>query len=323
MTTWDLHRLALLRELEVRGTLAAVAESLRYTPSAVSQQLAVLEREAGTPLLERAGRGVRLTDAGRLLAAHAGELLAAADAARADLEALHDDVRGVVRAGGLQSGTRALLIPALARTAEEHPELRVEITELELEQALPELRVGGLDLAVSDEYDGHPRPRPRGLAVETLHVERLRLVLPAEHPLARRRRAIPLAALSEAAWVASAAGTGHHDAVIGACRSLGGYEPDVRHRSNDSDTQLALVRSTGAVALLPAMTLPGDDPTLAVRDVADGIVGRRLSLITRDGPQAPGLRAYLDEVRAVAGRLDTAAGRRTRHATGTAPRQTR
>jgi DNA-binding transcriptional LysR family regulator len=312
MTTWDLHRLALLRELEVRGTLAAVAEALRYTPSAVSQQLAVLEREAGTPLLERAGRGVRLTDAGRLLAAHAGELLAAADAARADLEALHDDVRGVVRAGGLQSGTRALLIPALARTAEEHPELRVEITELELEQALPELRVGGLDLAVSDEYDGHPRPRPRGLVVETLLEEPLRLVLPADHPQARRRRSVPLAALRDDTWVASAAGTGHHDLVVGTCRSLGGYDPDLRHRTNDADTQLELVRRTGAVGLIPALALPVDDPGLAVRDVADGVVSRRLSLITREGAQAPALAAYVDAIHDVATTLRGGSDRRPR-----------
>ena len=303
MVAWDLRRLALLHELQERGTLAAVAEALRYTPSAVSQQLAVLEREAGTPLLEKAGRGVRLTDAGRLLAGHAGVLLAAADAARADLDALHDDVRGIVRAGGLQSATRALLIPALARAGAEHPSLRVEITELELEAALPELRVGGLDLAVSDEYDGHPRPRPRGFVVEDLHEEPLRLVLPADHPLARRRRAVPLAALRDEVWVASAAGTGHHALVLSTCRALGGYEPDLRHRSNDADVQLELVRTTGAVALLPPLTLPAHDPLLAVRDIADATVSRRLSLITREGPRPPALRAYVDALRDVARRL--------------------
>ena len=302
MVPWDLRRLALLRELQERGTLAAVAQSLGYTPSAVSQQLAVHEREAGTPLLEKAGRGVRLTDAGRLLAEHAALLLATADAARADLDALHDDVRGVVRAGGLQSATRGLLIPALARIGAEHPALRVEITELEVEQALPELRVGGLDLAISDEYDGHPRPRPRGLVVETLHEEPLRLVLPASHPLARRRR-IPLAALRDEAWVASAAGPGHPTLVPSTCRSLGGSEPDLRHRSNDADVQLELVRTTGAIALLPPLTLPDRDPLLAIRDIADGSVSRRLSLITREGPQPPALRAYVEAVREVARRL--------------------
>lgn len=297
MVVGELHRLRLLRELQVRRTIAAVAQALGYTPSAVSQQLAVLEREAGTALLEKAGRGVRLTDAGALLADHAAVLLAAADAARADLDALHGDVRGVVRAGGLQSATRALLVPALARTRAQHPQLRVEITEMELEQALPELRVGGLDVAVSDEYDGHPRPRPRGLVVETLHEEPLRLVLPADHPRARQGGPVPLSALRDDTWVASAAGTGHHALVVSTCRSWGGYEPDLRHRSNDAGVQLDLVRTAGAVALLPPLTLPPADPMLAVRDIADGALSRRLSLVVREGRQPPALRAYVDAVR--------------------------
>src|SRR5690242_5561856 len=108
MVDFDLRRLRLLRELDERGTLGAVAASLGYSPSAVSQQLAVLEKEAGVPLLEKAGRGVRLTDAGRLLSRHAGVLLAAAEAARADLASLTGEVRGTVRVGALQSATRHL-----------------------------------------------------------------------------------------------------------------------------------------------------------------------------------------------------------------------
>src|SRR5690349_2754086 len=108
MVDLDLRRLRMLREVEVRGTLGAVAAALGYTPSAVSQQLTVLEKETGVRLLEKAGRGVRLTDAGRLLAQHAGVLLSAAEAARADLESMTGDVRGTVRAGGLQSATHRL-----------------------------------------------------------------------------------------------------------------------------------------------------------------------------------------------------------------------
>jgi DNA-binding transcriptional LysR family regulator len=307
MDDLDLRRLRLLRELETRGTLGAVATALGYSPSAVSQQLAVLEREAGTRLIEKAGRGVRLTDAGHLLAQHAAVLLAAADAARADLAALTGDVRGTVRVGGLQSATRRVLVPAVARLLGEHPHLRVEVSELELEQALPELRLGRLDLVVSDEYEGHPRPRPAGLGFRPLLREPLRLVLPAAHPAAAPDGAVPIAALREDVWTTSAAGTGHHALVVGSCRSLGGYEPDLRHRSNDADVQLELVRAAGAVALMPALTLPAADPSLAVRDVAEGVVRRQLVVVTREGRPGPALRTVLaaveDRGRALVGEL--------------------
>ena len=300
----DLRRLRLLRELEERGTLSAVATALGYTPSAVSQQLAVLEKEVGARLLERAGRGVRLTDAGRLLAQHAGVLLSAAEAASADLASLTGEVRGTVRAGGLQSATRHVLIPAMARLQADHPQVRVEIVELEFEQALPELRLGTLDMVISDEYDGHPRPRPTGLNFTPLHEEPLKLVLPARHPCARHRGPVALAALRADAWTASPAGTGHHALVLGTCRSLGGYEPDLRHRSNDNNVQLDLVRTTGAVALLPALTLPSADPALAIRDIADAVIRRRLTIVTRNSPPAPALNTCLDAVRDRTDQLD-------------------
>ncbi|WP_328470404.1 LysR family transcriptional regulator [Actinoplanes sp. NBC_00393] len=303
MVTLDLRRLRFLRELEERGTLGAVAAALDYSPSAVSQQLALLEKETGTRLFEKAGRGVRLTDAGRLLAQHARILLAAAEAAEADLAALSDEVRGAVRAGGLQSAARRLLVPAVARMAADHPQVRVEISELELEQALPELRLGSVDVIVSDEYDGHPRPRPAGLEFTLLHEEPLRVVLPAAHPLAADGGEVAIAALRDDVWVASDEGTGHYAMVVGTCRALGGYEPDLRHRSGDADVQLELVRVAGAVALLPAMTLPPADPALAIRDVAGAGTGRRLFLVTRDAPPTPALTAFLAAVTDQAARL--------------------
>src|SRR3954447_12171549 len=168
MIELDLRRLRFLREFEERGTLAAVAAALGYSPSTVSQQLALLEKEAGARLFDKAGRGARLTDAGRLLAQHARVLLSAAEAAEADLAALGGDVRGTVRAGGLQSAARRLLVPAVARMQADRPRVRVEIFELELEQALPGLRLGTVDLVIGDEYDGHPRPRPAGMRFSIL-----------------------------------------------------------------------------------------------------------------------------------------------------------
>src|SRR6185312_10402034 len=125
----DLHRLRLLRELHQRGTIAAVAEALRFTPSAVSQQLAVLEREAGVPLLERAGRGVRLTDAALVLVGHAEDLLARADRAEAGT------VAGRARVASFQSAALRVATPALAALARDAPDLRCELVESEPEEA--------------------------------------------------------------------------------------------------------------------------------------------------------------------------------------------
>jgi DNA-binding transcriptional LysR family regulator len=296
MISFDLRRLRFLRELEERGTLASVAAALGYSPSTVSQQLALLEKEVGTRIIEKAGRGVRLNDAGHLLAQHARVLLSAAEAAAADLEALSDDIRGTVRAGGLQSAARRLLVPAVARMKVDHPRVRLEIFELELEQALPGLRLGAVDLVIGDEYDGHPRPRPAGLRFTVLLEEPLKLVLPARHPLARSRGPVAMARLRSDIWTASAEGTGHHAMVVGTCRSLGGYEPDLRHRSSDADVQLELVRGGAAVGLMPALTLPANDRALAIRDVAEAALKRRLVVVTRGTPPGPALTAFLAAV---------------------------
>ncbi|MEV4539481.1 LysR family transcriptional regulator [Asanoa sp. NPDC049518] len=296
MVVLDLRRLRFLREVEERGTLAAVAEALGYSPSTVSQQLSLLEKEVGTALLAKAGRGVRLTDAGRVLAHHAGVLLAAAEAAEADLAALSGDIRGTVRAGGLQSAARRLLVPALARMSADHPRVRVEIFEYELEQSLPSLRLGAVDLVIGDEYDGQPRPRPAGLRFTVLLDEPMKVVLPAAHQLAGSGGPVAIGDLRSAVWTASAEGTGHHAMVVGTCRSLGGYEPDLRHRSSDADVQLEIVRAGAAVALMPVLALPDGDPSVAVRDVAEVTLRRRLFAVTRDTPPAPALTALLAAV---------------------------
>ncbi|WCN78609.1 LysR substrate-binding domain-containing protein [Micromonospora sp. LH3U1] len=296
MIELDLRRLRFLREFEERGTLAAVAAALGYSPSTVSQQLALLEKDVGARLLDKAGRGVRLTDAGHLLAQHARVLLSAAEAAQADLAALSGDIRGTVRAGGLQSAARRLLIPAVARMKADHPQVRVEIFELELEQSLPGLRLGAVDLVIGDEYDSHPRPRPAGLCFTRLLEEPLKIVLPAAHPLAQAGGPVAVTDLRSDIWTASAEGTGHHAMVVGTCRALGGYEPDLRHRSSDADVQLELVRAATAVALMPALTLPTKDPALAIRDIAETTLKRRLVAATRDTPPAPALTALLAAV---------------------------
>src|ERR687894_139001 len=190
----DLRRLRLLHELHRLGTVSAVAEALSYSPSTVSQQLRVLEREAGTPLFEPAGRRVRLTDAALVLAEHAQRLLADAERAEADLAAAAAGaVAGVVRVGSFQTASLHLLLPAMNELRETHPGVRVRLVEAEPEPALEALRTHALDLVLADEWAGTPRPRWPGLDREDLFTESVRLALPHDHPSARHGGPVALA----------------------------------------------------------------------------------------------------------------------------------
>src|SRR5687768_16195560 len=178
----ELRRLRLLRELHERGTIAAVADALQYTPSAVSQQLAQLERETGVRLLERAGRGVRLTDPALLLVEHAEALLARAELAEAELAAAAGTVSGRGRIAGFQSVALRLALPAMEALAASAPRLRCEFVEAEPEQALPALALGDVDLVLGDEWQHQPWRLPAGLERHELLADPVRLVLPAPHP---------------------------------------------------------------------------------------------------------------------------------------------
>src|ERR671917_1115163 len=184
----ELRRLRLLRELHELGTIAAVADALQFTPSAVSQQLAMLEREAGVPLLERAGRGVRLTDPALVLVDHAEALLERAARAEADLAAAAGTVAGRARIAGFQSVAMRLALPAMEALARDAPRLRCELVESEPEQSLPALALGDVDLVLGDEWQHQPWRLPTGLQRHELLRDPVHLVLPAGHPAARRHR---------------------------------------------------------------------------------------------------------------------------------------
>src|ERR687890_272263 len=246
----DLRRLRLLRELNARGTIGAVALALDYSPSAVSQQLALLEREAGVPLLEREGRNVRLTAAAQTLVGHTDAMLARMEEAEADLEATAEQLTGTLRVATIQSAGLYLLAPALQRLSAEHPALRVEAADAEPEDSMPALALGSLDLVLGDEYPFLPRPPDPRLDVQPLLEEHFRVMLPREHPLAAGGGPVALAALRDEPWAVGRAGTHYAELAIRACRALGGFEPDVRHRSNDLPMLLALVAAGQAVTLL-------------------------------------------------------------------------
>jgi len=249
----SLPRLRLLSELHRRGTIAAVAEALSYTPSAVSQQLAQLERETGVALLERIGRGVRLTPAAIELVAHADAALALLERAESDLAAAQPEVRGLLRVASFQSVVLALLPAALRLLAERHPMLRVDIIQREVDDAYDGLRSSAFDLILGEEYpDEHRAPIP-GVDRADLLNDPLCLVLPEAGPWAGPPRR--LADLADAPWVLDPADTPTGAWARQMCRRAG-FEPHVRFDSPDPLLHVHLVRAGLAVAFAPALLAP-------------------------------------------------------------------
>ena len=281
----DLHRLRLLRELKHRGTLAAVAEALAYTPSAISQQLGVLETEAGVPLLERAGRRVRLTPAAERLVEHTEAILERLEQAQADLDASAASISGTVRIAAFHSTAHAVVPAALSALARAHPALRAEVTEREPETSLPGLIAHEFDLAILEEYPGHPQHRRPELDYRPLATDPMRLAQPAEPAGAPP---CPLAELGSHPWIMEPTGTAARHWATAVCRAAG-FEPDVRYQSTDLLLHLRLVRTGHAVAILPAL-LPAD-PAIHLSDLP-GSPARRIYAATRRGAsQQPALAA--------------------------------
>jgi DNA-binding transcriptional LysR family regulator len=185
---------------------------------------------------------------------------------------------------------------ALARDA---PRLRCELFEGEPEQALPALALGDVDLVLGDEWQHQPLRLPDGLLREDLFRDAVHLILPARHPVARRHRdAVPLAELADAAWTTGHAGMGWEQITHRACRELGGFDPDIRHRTNDATVSLALVARGLAVTLLPELPMPERHPGVVLRAIAEGPVSRAIFAVTRAADAArPSTQALLAAVR--------------------------
>jgi DNA-binding transcriptional LysR family regulator len=299
----DVRRLLVLREFAAEGTIAKTAERLSYTPSAVSQQLAQLQREAGVQLFRHEGRRLELTDAGRLLLERGSALIGELEALDAELALQEGAVRGSVRIAAFQTAAHSLVLPAIARIAAAYPELDTALVEAEAEAAIPELMRGGLDVVIAEEYPNAPRPRAVGLVRRNILQDEMLLALPQSHAAAKTKT-VRLAKLRDARWVTARQGTAYSEMAIGLCRSLGGFEPNVKHRANDLRLMLELVRAEGCVAIIPALgeTEAGSD--VAVRHVADGRLTRVIFLLSRASDAArPSTTAVVDGLERTAAAL--------------------
>lgn len=276
--------------------MTAVADALDFTPSAVSQQLTRLEAETGRTLSERAGRGVLLTDAGRLLAAHGREVLERIEAAEAALEA-SDIPSGRLRVAAFQTAAKRLVVPAFGELAARHPALSCELQDLEAETAMPMLQSGELDAVVAEEYEHAPRAREPRIVRHRLGEDALLVALASDHALAATPGAVPLSNLAGEVWATPWTGTAYATMVEGACRAAG-FEPRVGHRVTDLGTLLELARHGLAVALVPSLGGAQEGEGLALRPVAGGGLARTLfCAVRRSSSERAGLSALVDQLR--------------------------
>ena len=291
-------RLQLLREVARRGTIKAAAAAMDVTPSAVSQQLRILEAEAGLPLLERTGRHVRLTDAGERLVRHADTITAAMAAAESDLAGARDGVSGTVRVAAFPTAARAILPTAIARLGTRHPRLRVNLRDLETRESLVALAADEVDVAVVDEYDEVTRIRERGLDLLPLARDPIHVAMPPDRAAASRpERPIPLEDLRDEAWIMDTEASSIHQAVSRACTAAG-FEPTVRANCKDYGVIIALVEAGLGIAVLPGLALR-DRPIRATVLPIDPPLERRLSVAVKPARRShPAIAAMVDGLRA-------------------------
>lgn len=249
-------RLRVLHLVATSGSLTAAAAALNYTTSAVSQQISLLERETGTRLLDRHPRGVRLTEPGRVLAEHAARILSDLGAAEAALRSVGRGQAGRLRLGSFRTANAILMPRAVAAFQESHPEVSLELAEVDRDEGLAAVAGHELDLALVYEFPSTPVAAVVAAAdVETvpLLADPLHIMLARTHPLAGRQR-LHLSDLAGEHWIQGARNGSTSTVLPLACRAAG-FEPDIQFRTDDQVTVRGLVAAGVGVALAPWLTL--------------------------------------------------------------------
>lgn len=293
-------RLRILREVAQRGTIIAAAEALYLTPPAVSHQLKVLEAEVGVALLERTARSIRLTDAGMRLVEHAETILAQCEAAVADVVAVAGEVTGHLRLSTFQTAAQSFALPAVADLLQRYPMLDIVVEELEPARALPALKAGRIDIALSHEWDFVPLPKDAGIDRHDLLAEPIVVLLPPGHPLADGP--VRLKDLAEERWCVALESAASRQAVERIAQSAG-FEPRIVLESNYFRAIGSAVEAGLGVGVAPLMTdLRGLD--IVLQPLIEPSMSRRIFAAVRRGSGGiPATRAVLDALAAVAGTL--------------------
>ncbi|NLU73226.1 LysR family transcriptional regulator [Streptomyces sp. HNM0575] len=297
---YEVRRLRLLRELAAHGTIAATAQACSLTPSAVSQQLSLLEREAGTPLLVRDGRRVVLTEAARVLVASTERVLEELERARAEVTALSGSVRGTVRLSSFPSAAVALAAPAIAACRAAHPDLRVQLDEREPEESVRGLRQHTCDVALVYEYNLLPRLPDEGVRLQRLLEEPLVAALPPGHEAPADGGPLALADLAREPWIAPHSDNALRTVLERACQQAG-FEPRLDYASDDYTVIMSLVEAGLGVSLIPRLVAEPLSTDVRLCEVAGLRLTRRISVAARAGAaRDPGVAAVAAALREAA-----------------------
>ncbi|MEU6850026.1 LysR substrate-binding domain-containing protein [Actinacidiphila alni] len=283
MKDWDLRKLQILRALRDTGTVTAAATALRMTPSAVSQQLAALSKQIGTPVMEARGRGVRLTGAAHVLVRHAEVVFAQLERAGAELDGYAKGEAGVVRIGAIATAIARLVVPAAQLLRREAPGITLSVREAEAAEVYEELAAGDVDLALSLAVDA-PTARDRRFVIAPLLTDPLDIALPATHPLVAAP-GLRLAQLAEEPWIFGSRGP-WREITLAACADAG-FVPEQAHAAADWPAIFALVAAGMGIALVPRMTGTGAMAhDLVVRPLDVDRPRRRIVGAVRGGSEA-------------------------------------
>jgi DNA-binding transcriptional LysR family regulator len=289
----DVRRMRVLREVAARGSFSSAAESLDYTQSAVSQQIAALEREAGMVLVERSARGVRLTDAGRALVEHADAILARLADAEAELEAIAGLRGGRLRLAAFPSAGASIMPEAIARYRELHPAVELSLEPAEPEPALARLRGGQVDIALDISVSFRPPPDD---GIDRLHLldDPMYVALPRGHPLAHKR-GLKLEELADESWILGTTGSCPDASVfLRACQHAG-FEPRIAFNSDDYYAMQGFVAAGVGASFIPDLALMSVRDDIVIRSLgARPPVRQILAATLKDSFCSPAKQAMLE-----------------------------
>jgi DNA-binding transcriptional LysR family regulator len=291
----DVRRMRVLREVAVQGSFSAAAEALSFTQSAVSQQIAALEREAGTVLVQRGARGVRLTEAGEALVRHTDAILSRLADAEAELEAIAGLKGGRLRMASFESAGATLMPLAIAQFRERHPAIELTMVMGEPEQTEPQLKSGELDLVVGF---GSRLAEDDGIERRFLIEDPMFLVLPADHPLGGKRN-LRLADLADEAWIGGAPDCECNRLIYSAC-TRAGYSPRMAFETDDYAAMQGFVAAGVGVSLIAELGLTTIRDDILVRDLGRDTPVRNIYAAAAGGYRTPATTAMLEVLADVA-----------------------